>query len=127
MRIARYHSSFCTLSVADPFEQSLLTPANFPQFNKIVQVIKDALAAHYATMAPAKDQMVTLPIAELCPWFVAPFVFARRRIFINIVIAAKETTLLWISASATFTTPMSFIPNTCFCISIASFDARNFK
>eukprot|EP00042_Codosiga_hollandica_P058666 m.888254 g.888254 ORF g.888254 m.888254 type:complete len:519 (+) comp59927_c0_seq3:5005-6561(+) len=53
--------------VNDPFELTPLTPATLPQFNEIVATVKTALAAHYATVGPAIDQMHTLPDALLCP------------------------------------------------------------
>jgi len=53
--------------VADPFEQSVLTPSNFPEFWSIVNSTSAALAQHYATVTPVQSQMYTLPVPELCP------------------------------------------------------------
>ena len=52
---------------SDPFEQNILTPDNLPTFWHEVEVITAALEAHYASVAPAADQMHALPDILLDP------------------------------------------------------------
>lgn len=51
----------------DRNETTPLTPATLPSFDAEVAAVRAALAAHYDTVAPAKDQMISVPIAPLNP------------------------------------------------------------
>jgi hypothetical protein len=50
---------------SDPTESHPLTPQTLPNFDQEVANIRQKLAEHYATMAPAPDQMHSLPDAAL--------------------------------------------------------------
>jgi len=55
----------------DPYEVHLLTPANFPDFYKEVQLVKEAVAKHYAGVIPVPNQLNTIPnplLRPCCNW-----------------------------------------------------------
>ncbi|EGD77599.1 steroid sulfatase [Salpingoeca rosetta] len=61
--------------LTDPGESQPLTPETLPNFNQLVRDTKQALAEHYATVHPTRDEMVSLPIPPLSPcctneWFI---------------------------------------------------------
>jgi len=51
----------------DPYEQFPLTPFNFPDFDKEVQLVKEAVAKHYAGVIPVPNQLNTIPNPSLQP------------------------------------------------------------
>lgn len=44
-----------------------MTNATMPNYEAELAAIRDALAAHYATVLPSKDQMISLPVKRLLP------------------------------------------------------------